>query len=97
MTWAMFGLGADGDVHEVHVSRVHRKKVTTVNLDMEHRAERLAGLFPEPDYRVELIANESMIWIRNERSGAVAELGEYDFALEPEGGAELEYLRKTLA
>ncbi len=43
-------------------SRVRRKKVTTVNLDMEHRAERLASLFPEP-----------------------------------EGDAELEYLRKTLA
>ncbi len=64
---------------------------------MEHRAERLAVLFPEPTYRVELIANETMIWVHNQRSGAIAEIGETDFELEPEGEEELDYLRRTLA
>lgn len=64
---------------------------------MEHRAERLADLFPEPAYRVELIANETMIWIHNERTGAIVEIGQLDFELEPEGDAELEYIRRTLA
>jgi hypothetical protein len=74
-----------------------REKVTTVNADMERRADRLASLFPAPLYRVELIANETMIWIHNERSGVIAEIGESDFQLEPEGEAELDYIRKTLA
>jgi hypothetical protein len=72
------------------------EKVTAMNVEMEHRAERLAELFPPPKYHVELIANETAILVVNEETGVRVGVSEHDFELEPEGEAELEYLRSAL-
>jgi hypothetical protein len=67
-----------------------------MNVDMEHRAERLKKLFPEPKYEVELKENETVIWVVNSLTGAHVGVGEHDFELEPEGDAELSYLHRAL-
>ena len=72
------------------------EKVTAMNVEMEHRAHKLEELFPPPRYHVELIANETAILVHNEETGASAGVSEHDFELDPEGDAELEYLRTAL-
>ena len=67
-----------------------------MNVDMEHRAERLHELFPEPKYRVELKENETVIWVVNSSTGAIVGVGEHDFEIEPEGDEELSYLHRAL-
>lgn len=67
-----------------------------MNEDMERRAERLRAEFPPPRFRVDLVANESEIWVVNQDTHAVAELGEHDFELDPEGTRELEYVHQIV-
>ena len=68
-----------------------------MNVEMEERAERLRERFPPPTYRVELRANETQIWVVNESNHAIAEIGEWDFAMDPEGPDEMSYIREALA
>ena len=74
-----------------------RGQVIAMNVEMEHRAERLGQLFPPPQYRVELIAHETMMWVVGEETGAVATVGEHDFEFDPEGEEEIDYIRRTLS
>ncbi len=68
-----------------------------MSVEMQERMERLKEHFPPPMYDVVLVANEREIWVVNTRNHAVAEIGRDDFMLDPEGPAELEYVREALA
>ena len=68
-----------------------------MNVEMEERAERLRERFSPPSYRVELHANETQIWVVNERNHAIAEIGQWDFAMDPEGPDEMSFIRATIA
>ena len=52
---------------------------------MEAWADRVRTEFPPPQYRVELKAFESELWVVDERSHHIAEVGEDEFAAHTEG------------
>lgn len=68
-----------------------------MSVEMRGRAKELERLFAPPRYRVELVANEREIMVVDEESHAAVEIGEFDFALDPEGRAEVEYIRDALS
>jgi hypothetical protein len=55
------------------------------NEEMEMWAEKVRSHFPPPRYRVELKAFESELWVVDEQTHHIAEMGEEEFLLATEG------------
>lgn len=71
--------------------------MSLVNEEMEVRADRIRTEFPPPAYSVELHDNERSIWVKDNRTQHTAVVGEHDFEMDPEGPAEIEYIRTALS
>lgn len=54
------------------------------NEEMEQWADVVRTHFPPPKYRVELHALETQLWVVDEETKHIAELGEFEFAAHTE-------------